>query len=50
MTGRGQVNTSEESERIKALKCEVKELRRANEILKLDSAFLVRYPSRLTQR
>jgi transposase-like protein len=31
--------TSEERERIKALEREVKELRRANEILKLASAF-----------
>ena len=31
--------TSEECERIKALEREVKELRRANEILKLASAF-----------
>ena len=31
--------TSEEHERIKALEREVKELRRANEILKLASAF-----------
>lgn len=31
--------TNEESERIKALEREVKELRRANEILKLASAF-----------
>ncbi len=31
--------TSEESDRIKALEREVKELRRANEILKLASAF-----------
>ena len=32
-------STSEERERIKALEREVKELRRANEILKLASAF-----------
>ena len=32
--------TSEERERIKGLEREVKELRRANEILKLASAFL----------
>lgn len=32
--------TSEEPDRIKALEREVKELRRANEILKLASAFL----------
>jgi transposase len=33
--------SSAERERIKALEREVKELRRANEILKLASAFLV---------
>jgi len=38
-TGRRDGVTSEERERIKALECEVKELRRANEILKLASAF-----------
>ena len=31
--------TSDEQQRIKALECEVKELRRANELLKLASAF-----------
>ena len=38
-TGRCDGVTSEERERIKALEREVKELRRANEILKLASAF-----------
>ena len=37
--------TTEERERIKALEREVKELRRANEILKLASAFLPRRSS-----
>lgn len=44
---RGEVNSGERGgmsalgcERIKALECEVKELRRANEILKLTSAFV----------
>jgi transposase-like protein len=38
-TGQRDGVTSEERERIKALEREVKELRRANEILKLASAF-----------
>lgn len=38
-TGRRDGITSEERDRIKALEREVKELRRANEILKLASAF-----------
>lgn len=38
-TGQRDGITSEERERIKALEREVKELRRANEILKLASAF-----------
>jgi transposase len=37
--------TSEERDRIKALEREVKELRRANEILKLASAFFPRRSS-----
>ena len=37
--------TTEERDRIKALEREVKELRRANEILKLASAFLPRQSS-----
>jgi len=39
-TGMREGTTSEELDRIKALEREVKELRRANEILKLASAFL----------
>jgi transposase-like protein len=38
-TGSGEGVSSAERERIKNLECEVKELRRANEILKLASAF-----------
>ena len=38
-TGQREGVTSEERERIKALEREIKELRRANEILKLASAF-----------
>jgi transposase-like protein len=38
-TGMREGVTTEERERIKALEREVKELRRANEILKLASAF-----------
>ena len=38
-TGQRPGQTTEESERIKTLEREVKELRRANEILKLASAF-----------
>ena len=38
-TGMREGTTSEERDRIKALEREVKELRRANEILKLASAF-----------
>jgi transposase len=38
-TGQRDGITSDESERVKALEREVKELRRANEILKLASAF-----------
>lgn len=38
-TGSRERVTSAERERIKNLECEVKELRRANEILKLASAF-----------
>ena len=39
--------TTAEQERVKALEREVKELRRANEILKLASAFLVKLRWRL---
>ena len=44
-TGMREGVTSEERDRIKGLEREVKELRRANEILKLASAFLPRRSS-----
>lgn len=40
--------TSSEAQRIKELECEAKELRRANEILKLASAFFA--PAELGRR
>lgn len=40
-TGRREGPTTTEQERVKAMKREVKELRKANEILKLASAFFV---------
>jgi transposase len=43
ITGTRDGFTSAERDRIKALECEVKERRRANEILKLASAFFPRW-------